>query len=715
MVRTIVSRQQRRREERKASQKRTADVLKNMDAVFEEAVAHHGAGRFEEAVALYDNVLSAKPDQPDALHLKGLAFAQSGKLNEGVELIRKAIAKNGDALDYHKNLGAILLQANHPVEALSVYRSAVEIAPNDPVLQSSIGILHHQLGALSDAEAAFRRAVALSPDTPEAHNNLGNVLKEKGALDEAEAALRRAIALNPNYVNAYQNLGSLLIEKLELAAAIAALQRAISLQPDLASAHANLAAALNLLERHEEGAEAAQRAIDLMPELTEAHNNLGVAARALGMNEAAEQAYRRAVAIDPAHSSAHSNLIFVLDFNYECDVAAHQAERRKWHDFHARPLASEIRLHENSPDPRRKLRIGYVSADFRRHSAANAFGPMLLSYDRLFCDVVCYSNNIRQDDVTARFRQSVTEWCDCSALDDAALAAKIRQDGIDILVDLSGHSAGNRMLTFARKPAPVQVTAWGFANGTGLEAMDYFLTDDIVVPEVEQDLYAEQIRYLPSHLPYMPPEPSPNVTEAPVQTNGYVTFGSYNRYEKVSDATVQGWSAILDRVGNSKLIVKGLALERATVKHSFEERLREANIDLDRVSFLGGDPQAEHLAKHALVDLMLDTFPHGGGVSTTDALWMGVPVISLRGEMVVGRIGASALHGVGLDALVASNVEEYVDIASRCANDHKFIVETRKELRDRITQGVVGDPDQYVRAVEQTYREIWSLWCAGRA
>jgi len=539
-------------------------------------------------------------------------------------------------------------------------------------------------------------------------------LQLTGEFERAEAEFKRAIDLDPNYANAYQNFGSLLIETGQTKDGIHALRRAIKIQPNHAQAFANLSAGLNIQSQHQDAAEAARRALEIAPDLADAQNNLGAALRALGDHTGAEAAYRRAASLDPTHSKAHSNLIYSLDFNAAYDVRDHQAERQRWYQKHGKPLSSKIHPHSNEATAKRRLQIGYVSADFRHHSATNGFGPMLLSYDHSEFDIVCYACNFEQDSVTERFRVVATKWRNCARMNDAELATQIRKDKIDILVDLSGHSAGNRLLVFARKPAPVQVTAWGFGTGTGLPTIDYFLTDEIVAPKSEHHMYAETIRFLPSHIPYMAPIPSPNIVKPPHLANGYVTFGSFNRIEKMNDAALAAWSEILSRAPNARLIIKSQALDRETVLKDFTARMTKAGIGSDKFELLGGDPQPEHLAKHTLVDIMLDPFPHGGGVSSADSLWMGVPVIALRGNTIPGRLGASVLHALGLDEFIAGSREEYIEIAIRLAGDPSYLTELRSSLRDRIVASPVGNPSLYVGAVEYLYRDIWTKWCSAQ-
>ncbi len=745
-MRPTINRQQRRRAARAARKKqgirRPEPAV--LDKLLAEAVAHHGAGRLQDALALYDRILADAPDNPDALHLKGVALAQGGAFDDGIAAIRAAIEVRGDSVDYHNNLGNLLWQAGRLGEAEAALRRAIEVAPGhaaahnnlgnvlealgretdaiesyrhalasapeDAAVHGNLGIFLQKNDRLEEAEEALRRAVDLAPDSPEAENNLGSLLTARGQLEAAEAAFGRAIERNSDYANAHYNLGHLLFKSRRVEAAVRALERAISLDPDHTGARINLGAAFNHLERHEEAETTLREAIDLDPSRAEAHNNLGVSLRAQGYFEAAEDAYRRAVALDPHSAEAHSNLIFTLDFNADYDPFEHQAERRRWHVAHAAPLAGRIRAHQNMPDPDRRLRIGYVSADFRQHSAANAFGPMIVDHDPAGFDVVCYSNNFIEDDVTASFKAAASAWRDCAAIGDADLAEMIRADRIDILVDLSAHTAGNRLLVFARKPAPVQVTGWGHGVGTGMTAIDYFVTDAIVVPDDESALYPETIWHLPSHLPYLPPAAAPDVPKLPA--GGPIKYGCFNRLEKFSDGAVALWADIMTAAPEALLVFKSQALDRPRVKADFVERLAEAGINPARVEFRGGSPQPEHLAAHGDIDLMLDPFPHSGGVATLDALWMGVPVVTLRGPSVAHRLAASALHALDLDDFIAETPESYVELALEHGCDRPRLVELRQTLRARVANSPVGDLKAYVTAVEAGYREMWARWCA---
>ena len=375
--------------------------------------------------------------------------------------------------------------------------------------------------------------------------------------------------------------------------------------------------------------------------------------------------------------------------------------------------AGAIAPHLNVPDPERRLRIGYVSADFRRHSAYSVFGPVLEHHDHENFEVVCYSGVKREDDITRRVREAADRWHPVLRLSDAALAEQIRAERIDILVDLSGHTEGNRLLVFARKPAPVQVTAWGHATGTGVDAIDYFFADPVLVPLTERALFAEEVFDLPCFLCYAPPQYLPEINALPALAGAPFTFGCINRVEKISAPVMALWARILEAVPHSRLLLKPVDLDDPEVRQRLLERLQAAGVGPERVRLMGFTAHGEHLKIYHEVDLGLDAFPQNGGVSTAEALWMGVPVVALNGETLNGRNSASILSTLDMPEWIARSEEEYVRIALAAARDPGGLAQTRSTLRARVAGSVFGDASRYTRAVERAYRSIWRRWCAG--
>jgi predicted O-linked N-acetylglucosamine transferase (SPINDLY family) len=643
------------------------------------ALEHHRAGRLKQAAAIYANVLKRAPRQVDALHLMGVVCHRLGELGEAERLITRALALKPDFAAAHGNLGNVL----------------------------------RSQGKLEAAAAAFRAATALQPDLAEPRNNLGAVLQAQGKLTEAAAAFEAAIARQPDYADAHGNLGTVLQAQGKLGPAIDHYRRALALRPDTPEILVNLGIALNVLGRLDEAIAMLRRAIALRPDLPEAHNNLACALRDQGQFEPAFAAYRQALALRPGYERAHSNLICAMDWAPGVTVEEAQAERRRWYLAHRCADTARCRDWPNPRDPERKLRLGYVSADFRRHSAAFAFGPVIWDHDRSRFEVVCYSGVTQEDELTARFRASAASWRSIAGMSNEALVDQIRADAIDVLIDLSGHTVGNRLAVFTAKPAPVQVSAWGSVTGTGIPDIDALFADPIMIPVEERGWFAETVIDLPCMLTYQAPDYAPAVTALPAVTEGCVTFGCLNRFAKVSDDALAAWARILAALPTSRLLLKDKVFDDADERARTLDRLARLGTTAPRVLFRGGTDHVGHLAAYGAVDIALDPFPQNGGVTTLEALWMGVPVVSRRGTTPPGRAGAAILSPLGLGDLVARDADDYVARACRLAHDLPALATLRAGLRARLLGSPVGDIPRYVAAVEAAYRDLWRRRCAG--
>jgi predicted O-linked N-acetylglucosamine transferase (SPINDLY family) len=401
-----------------------------------------------------------------------------------------------------------------------------------------------------------------------------------------------------------------------------------------------------------------------------------------------------------------------MDLMDDKDVASLQEERKIWDAAHAAILYQSW-AHTNKPDPGRRLRIGYVSADFREHSAPRVFGGMLTSYDRSQFDVFAYSNFSGKDDrFSNHFKQNVTVWRNIVGLSDEAVSSLIRDDQIDILVDLSGHSSNNRLMVFARKPAPIQITAWGYATSTGMRAMDVFFADPVLVPPSDTKYFTEEVRYLPCVVGSFSLDSYPDLNELPALSNGVVTFGSLNRLVKVSDNAYQAWAAILLAVPQSRLFLKTPELDDASNRERVIEHFSNAGVAADRIIMKGRTSWNEHLRAFHQFDLALDPFPHGGGVTTLESYMMGVPVITLRWPTMVGSVSASIITALGQQDWIANSSKEYVELAIQKASDVKSLAELRRQLRGIFTSSLVGNQTAYTQAVEKEYRKLWQEWCS---
>lgn len=613
--------------------------------------------------------------QPPAKQQKKLTeLFGSGRQREAEKLARSMTADYPGYGFGWKVLGAVTASSS---DALLPLQKAAELLPDDFDVHYNLGLILHELGRLDEAALHYRRALQINPVYAHCHNNLGVTLQEQGLLTEAELSYREAIAIDPNYINALYNLGVVLQALGRPAEAEAVYRKILSLNPEHAGAHCNLGTVL-----------------------------LGV-----GKNEAALESFRRAIQIKPDFVVAHSNLVLALDLADTVTLPELQAERRSWADAHAEPLWRD-RVYDNDCTPGRRLRIGYVSADFREHSASKVFGGMLTHYDRSQFEVYAYSNSRLTDDrYTELFKKNATAWRNIAGLSDQAAAQMIQDDRIDILVDLSGHTAGNRLLVFAGRPAPIQVTALGYAAGTGMRAMDVFLTDIVMVPVDEQHYYREQVRYLPCALGLFTMDQFPEVNALPALRNRTITFGSFNRIGKASCDTYRIWAEILRAIPNSRLMLKTGEFDDATLRDRIAGHFTRAGIAAERIVMQGKTSWFEHMRAYHQVDIALDPFPHGGGVTALEGLMMGVPMVTLRWPTLTGRISASVMTTLNLSDWIAETSARYVEIAVNQASDLQSLSELRRQLRGMFTLSVLGDQVAYVKGVEREYLQLWRERC----
>jgi len=472
----------------------------------------------------------------------------------------------------------------------------------------------------------------------------------------------------------------------------------------------NLGVILKATRRLDEAMEHWQRALEIDPHQVALLNNLGNGHKELGRLDDALACYRRALEIQPDSPGIHSNLLFAL--NYDPRITADElfAEHRRFAERFERPLRPLWQPHDNPRKPARRLKIGYMSGDFRNHAVARFIDPVLAHHDRDRFEITCYSNHGSSDAWTERLKRHGHRWAPVAALTDEKVAETVRGDGVDILVDLSGHTGFNRLLTFARKPAPVQVTWIGYPNTTGLSAMDYRLTDaHFDPPGLFDRYYSERLVRLPVSSCFCPPEPCPDVGTLPASANGYVTFASFSRLYKVSEEMLALWADILAACPGSRLLV--LDVKSRDGKERIRAALARRGISGDRIILHGTKPYSEYLELHNRADIGLDTFPFGGGTTTNLGLWMGVPFVSRRGTTTASRIGARLLPHVGLGDLAVGTPEEYVQVAVALARDTKRLNELRTNLRRRMMQSPLIDAKALTATVEDAYRQMWAEWC----
>jgi predicted O-linked N-acetylglucosamine transferase (SPINDLY family) len=668
-------------------------------------------GRLDEAVACYRRAIEFDPRYAEAYNNLGSVLKDQGSLDEAVACYRRAMELKPDLAEAYSNLGVVLQDQGKLDEAVACHRRALELKPDFARAHNDLGVTLNKQGKLDEAVACFRQALKLKPDFAQAHNNLGAALDDQGKLDEAVACYRRALELKPDYAEAHNDLGVALNSQGKLNDAVACFRQALKLKPDFAQAHNNLGAVLDDQGKLDDAVACFRQALELKPDFAWAHNNLGNTLKDQGNLDKAVACYRRAVELKPDFVWAHSNLVFGQVFCPGCEAETLYEEHRRWNRQHAEPLAKFIQPHLNDRSPDRRLRIGYVSPDFRNHPVGLFLLPLLESHDHESFEISCYASVRIPDTMTGRCRVHADVWRDVLGLSDERLANTIRQDQTDILVDLTMHAGNHRLLVFARKPAPVQVTYLAYCGTTGLSTMDYRLTDPYLDPPGQDErFYCEQSVRLPeTYWCYQPVIETPPVNTLPALKGGPFTFGCLNNFCKVTPPALAAWSRLLQVMPDARLLLYARA-------GSHRDRVRgvlaERGISSERLAFVDFLPLEEYFGVYQQIDVALDTFPYGGGTTTCDALWMGVPVVSLAGQTAVGRGGVSILSNVGLPELVAHDAEQYVRIAVDLANDLPRLSQLRATLRNRMQASPLMNAPRFARNVEAAYREMWRRWCA---
>lgn len=706
------------------------------------AVAHHQAGRLNEAAALYHAVLDAMPGHADAAHLLGVVHLQSGQPERAVPLIRDAIQHSHRVADYHDNLGSALKALGRLEEAVASHRQAIRLRPDFAQALYNMGNALEALGRLEEAATAFRQAAARRPGYARARFNLGNVLAALGRREDADAAYRAAIADDSGFVEAHANRGGLLLSQGRPQEGAAALARALALRPDHAAALANLAAARLALGDRDGAERAARHAVTARPDLpdtllrlgevrqsadrlgaaadayaaalvrnpamAEAHANLALVRQGQGLLDAAEAGNRRALALDPGLAEVRSNLAYLQLFKPGVTAAAVLEAHRDWDAVHGAPHRGRW-VKPGRGAAKGPLTVAILSGDFRRHPAGLFALRTVEALPAQDVRLLLYANQTEADDVTERFRKAAARWTPVAGLTDAEVASRIRHDRPDVLIDLAGHNARGRPGVFARKPAPVQVAWSGYMATTGLAAMDALVADRHHVPDGMEGFYAERVLRMPdAFIAYDPPggEEILPLTPPPSLSGGPVTFGSFNILTKLNDGVLAAWAAILRRMPDARLLMKTKALSCPATAALWRGRLAAAGIDPDRVTMAGASSSLDHMRRCASVDVALDPFPFAGSTTTLETLWMGVPVVTLPGETFSSRHSLAFLTVAGVEGCVAADPADYVERAVALASDPQRLAELRRSLRPRMAGGPLCDGNRLAAALAAELRAL---------
>jgi len=728
-----------------ASTNNDSEVLKS------QGNAYFGEGRLEDAAECYRQAIALNPYFAEACSNLGYVIEIQGNPDEAIALYRKAIALNPDLFTAHSNLGVALMNRGETDAARECFQRVIALDPEHAVALQRLGVIAAQYGDYAEAETLLRRALVIDEDNAALHANLGQVLKSQARLpeamaeyrraiqldvlladahyslgtlaqmtnriDEAEASYRQALQIRPFHAETHNNLGGIFKVTGRMTEAEASFRKSLQIRPEYVEGHYNLGIVFQEQDRMVDAEACYRRALEINPDYADVHNNLGVLFKDLGRMNEAEASYRAALNIKQDDANIYSNLAYTLNYNPDKSREEILTEHRQYDELFCLPMRGKWQPHGNSREPQRRLKIGYVSPDLRSHSVAFFLEPLLRKHDRQAVEVYCYAEVAQPDAVTVRLQGIADHWRTTIGMSDENLARQITNDGIDILVDLAGHTSHNRLPVFSRKPAPIQVTWLGYPHSTGLSAMDYRLVDAITDPQEEADTWASEtlVRLENGFLCYAPPQEAPAPSPPPCLKSGIITFGSFNNPAKLSSATLDVWAGLLDGLPTSQLLVKGKCFADDTSRAAFLKKItqRSGNIGAERVKMLGLTPGlSNHLRTYEQMDIALDPFPYNGTTTTCEALWMGVPVVTLCGDRHAGRVGASLLTQIGIPNLIANSPQAYIDIAIALAENKTRLQALHDSLRERMAASPLCDAPAFARKMEAAYRNMWHRYCA---
>jgi protein O-GlcNAc transferase len=644
------------------------------------ALDHHRAGRLQEAEQLYRAALQSPSAQPAneiaTAHFNlGMILQQQGKLAEAAVCFESTLTLRPDFHDAHVALGIVQQMLGQQQQAMQHYAYVLQRNPQHVDALYNLALAYQAQNDQEKSISCYRQALTQAPDYVPVLLNLGNALLDRGDYAEAATCYRKILASHPQDGRALGNLGNALKTSGDLNAAITSLRKAADAHPAFAHVH---------------------------------YANLGAVQKDLGQHDAAVASLRKALEKRPDYAEAQSNLLYTLSQSPEFKPAEYLAEARSY----GKQLAAQVRPYRawRTTGAKASLKVGLVSGDLKHHPVGFFLESLLAELDPARVRLVAYTTARFSDAVTERLKSFFQEWHIIAGLSDAEAAQQIHQDAIDILIDLSGHTAHNRLPLFAWKPAPVQVTWLGYFASTGVPGMDYLLADPRSVPESHSQDFTEQICYLPeTRLCFTPPSAAESlpITPLPAKQNGYITFGNYQVLTKINDEVLRVWARVLQALPQSRLRVQNTQFKMQSIQREFLQRLANAGIGPDRVQLEGPLRREDYLNTYAQVDMLLDTFPFPGGTTTCEALWMGVPTLTLEGETLLARQGASLLACAGLEDWIARDADEYVHKAVAFAADIESLAHLRQQLRPQILASPLCDAARFARNFEAA---LWGMW-----
>lgn len=701
--------------------------------------------KYKEAEECYTNAISINPQIATAYFNKGLLLYKQFRFQESIECFAKSNELEPDSWLTEFQLGCSLQECKRYDESLTYLYKAQKKQPEHARTLCAIGMSLFRKYKYSEARDYVERAISKEPQNDVFLFNYGFILKESGEKLKAKAAFEQALEINSNNIEALLGLGRLLTELGDYDSCRELFQKAIDIKPDYYAPYASMGIsyyktstteaikwfdkaleinpnaddvyslkgyALNILGNTEEAEKSLRKAIELREDHAEYHQNLGNVLMVQAKIPEALEHCQKSIELNPNSSLAFSNLLLYMHY------IPQSTKDDIWnlHKIYSKmfePKDLELRPYLSEPRKDRKIRIGLVSSDFRKHSVAYFIEPLLNKKDTTNYEYYTYANVKIPDVFSQRIANLSTKWQSILQLSDVQAAELIRNDQIDILIDLGGHTADNRLKLFCLKPAPIQVSWLGYPDTTGLNAIDYRIADEYTEPEGAENFSSEKIIRLPGGFHcYSALADSPDVAPLPSKKNGHITFGSFNNFAKCSNETIFLWSEIMKNVPNSKIVLKALSLGDKYVQEYAYKTFKTFGIERDRITMLARTSSLrKHFEKYGEIDIALDTYPYNGTTTSCEAMWMGVPLVSFFGPNHASRVGLSLLSHVGLQQLAAGSPEDYVNKAVALANEEELRTELRATMRQRLINSPILNAEHFARKFEAAMSAIWNVYC----
>jgi predicted O-linked N-acetylglucosamine transferase (SPINDLY family) len=690
--------------------------VKCTDAALEDVWGLYRRGDLRGALARCNQLLLKEPGNPELRMAQGVIRLEMDDPVSACEAFKRVLQRVPDHAEARFYTGLCYAQQGQHQAALDAFVRVTAQRGDWPEAHFYLGVTMARLGRMKDALEPLQRSIALNPDLSEAHHNLGGVLAELGRYADAVAVFERALKLEPAFAEAWNGLGAALFRLKQYDAAEKCYRRAIALNPSLVQAYTGLGEVLKKNARFHEARVVLEQAAINCPGDAIAQIELSGVLYLCGDEGAARAAGERALELAPKEARIWSPHLFNLHYDSKITAQELASLHRTYGERTGRLSSRKCPVHRNSPDPDRRLRVGLVSADFKRHSVGHFLIDLLPHLAGGELDLFAYANMVGEDEMTMEMKPHFVAWRNCALLDDATLADVVCADEIDILVDLSGHTAGQRLGLFACKPAPIQLTWLGYPDTTGLDCMDYILGDAFMLPKQEEGLFSELPWRMPeTPLCFAPPKLAIEVQELPALSNGYVTFGCLNKRDKISAATISVWCALLNKLPDSRLLLQNRAYDDPVIRSDLLRQFQAGGVEGGRIVMIGGLNWQEHLECFNQIDIALDPFPYNGTTTSVEGLWMGIPFVALRGDRMVAHMGESILNSVGLADWVAFEIEDYVTRAAQLTADTERLADIRRHLRQRLLASCLCNAQVQADNLRGALRAMWQLWCDQRS